>query len=417
MHSRSAFSDGSATQRVAELLDAGNSAPPRRIGSVVLGVGTLCGHTVSIAVTDREIAGGSIGVSESHALKDFLGASRAVRRPIVFCLDSAGAKLSEGLPALGGFRQLYRQFLDLRLAGHPVLAMIGRNCFGGASMLASACSRRIYNPNSRSAMSGPAVMHALGIDGELDPEAVQSLMGGPTRASLNKGDVLCADTMENYRQAACNWLETRPPQDFPDIQQGHNELGLRLVAQGKTPGAAMEPPPELSSMLAEIIPSTLQMRNLDGVFVARPEKTAPGIYLGFLHGNAVGASAAWTMAGECLAFAASHPADAITVFLDSPGHSTAIADEQVGLSDYIAHLALVLSQLRLRGHRVSLQVAGEAAGGIYVALSASASRVVALPGCNVQMLPPAAMSRIIGRSGVKADVDDFLRAGVIDTLI
>ncbi|MEQ1880901.1 MAG: biotin-independent malonate decarboxylase subunit gamma [Burkholderiales bacterium] len=412
-----AFSDCSAIQRIAELLDAGHSASSLSIGSAVLAVGTIGGHAVSIAATNREIAGGSIGVNESRALLDFLAESRAARRPVILCLDSAGAKLSEGLPALGGFRQLYRHFLDLRLAGNPVLALIGRDCFGGASMLASACSRRIYNANSRSAMSGPAVMHALGVDGELGVEAVQSLMGGQTRAGVNKGDAMCIDTLEDYRQAARNWLETWPPQDFPDIRQRHNELGMRLLAHGQTPGAAAEPPRELSSILAEIIPSTLQIRNLDGVFVARPEKTAPGIYLGFLHGNAVGATAAWTMAGECLAFASSHPSDAVTVFLDSPGHSTAVADERVGLSDYIAHLALVLSQLRQRGQRVSLQVAGEAAGGIYVALAAPAQRVVALPGCNVQMLPPAAMARIIGRSGAKADVEDFLRAGVVDTLI
>jgi acetyl-CoA carboxylase carboxyltransferase component len=412
-----AFSDCSATQRIAELLDAGYSAPPRSIGSAELAVGTLGGHAVSIAATNREIAGGSIGVNEARALMNFLAESRAAQRPVLLCIDSAGAKLSEGLPALGGFRQLYRHFLDLRLAGHPVLALIGRDCFGGASMLASACSRRIYNENSRSAMSGPAVLHALGVDGELGAEAVQSLMGGHARVGLNDGDTLSADTLEDYRQAAHHWLETRPPQDSPDIQQRHNELGMRLLAQGQTPGTASGPPQQLSSILKEIIPSTLQIRELDGVFVARPEKTAPGIYLGFLHGKAVGAVAAWTMAGECLASAASHPADAVTVFLDSPGHSTAIADEQVGLSDYIAHLALVLSQLRLRGHRVSLQVAGDAAGGIFVALSAPASRVVALPGCNVQMLPPAAMARIIGRAGAKANVEDFLSAGVVDTLI
>jgi hypothetical protein len=63
------------------------------------------------------------------------------------------------------------------------------------------------------------------------------------------------------------------------------------------------------------------------------------------------------------------------------------------LSQYVAHLALVLSHLRERGHRVTLQVLGEAAGGIYVALAAPATRVVALPGANVQMLPPAAMAR------------------------
>jgi hypothetical protein len=87
------------------------------------------------------------------------------------------------------------------------------------------------------------------------------------------------------------------------------------------------------------------------------------------------------------------------------------------LSQYVSHLALVLSHLRVRGHRVTLQLLGEAAGGIYVALAAPATRVVALPGANVQMLPPAAMARVIGRNSERGDVNDYLRAGVVDTII
>jgi hypothetical protein len=43
--------------------------------------------------------------------------------------------------------------------------------------------------------------------------------------------------------------------------------------------------------------------------------------------------------------------------------------------------------------------------------------VVALPGANVQVLPPAAMARVIGRNGARGNVDDYLRAGVVDTII
>jgi len=87
------------------------------------------------------------------------------------------------------------------------------------------------------------------------------------------------------------------------------------------------------------------------------------------------------------------------------------------LSEYVAHLALVLSTLRRNGHRVLLQVLGDAAGGIYVALAAPATRVLALPGANVQVLPPAAIVRVLRRRSPSADVEDYLRAGVVDTII
>jgi hypothetical protein len=77
----------------------------------------------------------------------------------------------------------------------------------------------------------------------------------------------------------------------------------------------------------------------------------------------------------------------------------------------------VLSSLRKNGHRVTLQVSGNAAGGIYVALAAPATRVIALPGANVQVLPPAAIARVLRRRTQTGGVDDYLRAGVIDTLI
>ena len=73
--------------------------------------------------------------------------------------------------------------------------------------------------------------------------------------------------------------------------------------------------------------------------------------------------------------------------------------------------------LRQNGHRLTLQVLGDAAGGIYVALAAPAVRVVALPGANLQMLPPAAMARVLRGRNEPGAVEDYLRAGVIDTLL
>jgi hypothetical protein len=35
----------------------------------------------------------------------------------------------------------------------------------------------------------------------------------------------------------------------------------------------------------------------------------------------------------------------------------------------------------------------------------------------VQILPPAAMARVIGRRSARGNVDDYLRAGVVDTII
>ena len=416
------FSASPPAQRITALLDSGTLEHGQALvhGSMIARVGMIGGREATLIATDRGIAGGSLGVVEAQALSALLEQSHAAGRPFIFCLDSAGARLDEGLAALGAFRQLYRHVLDLRLAGLQMLCLIGRDCFGGASMLAATCAQRVYSESSRLAMSGPAVIQALGGIAELDATdagAVIALMGGAARTQLHPADRLCEDSLDAYRKAARDWAADCATAVPPNLREQHTRLGTRLLAQGMAPSPPRSVSGDLPAMLQEIIPEGVELHRMDGVLFGRNGKTSPNAFFGFIDGTPVGALAAWTLAGECLAMAGERPGEAVTVFLDSPGQAPTVRDERVMLSEYIAHLALVLSSLRLNGHRVTLQVLGDAAGGIYVALAAPAVRVVALPGANVQVLPPAAMARVLRRHSEPGGVEDYMRAGVIDTLI
>jgi acetyl-CoA carboxylase beta subunit len=416
------FSASAPAQRIAALLDNGplTRGQVQAHGSLLAGNGVIDGREVTVIATDRHVAGGSLGVAEAQALSTLLEQSHAAGRPFILCLDSAGARLDEGLSALGAFRQLYRHTLDLRLAGLPLLGLIGRDCFGGASMLALTCAKRVYCESSRLAMSGPAVIQALGGATELDATdagAVTALMGGAARVQLLQTDQLCADSLDAYRQAVRDWVADCAGTARLNLHHQHTRLGTRLLAQGMAPSPPQNASKELPMVLQEIIPEGVEIHKMDGVLFGRNGKTSPNAFFGFIDGAPVGALAAWTLAGECLALADERPGEAVTVFLDSPGQAPTFRDERVMLSEYVAHLALVLSSLRQNGHRVTLQVLGDAAGGIYVALAAPAARVVALPGANVQVLPPAAIARVLRRHSEPGGVEDYLRAGVIDTLI
>ncbi|HWH47381.1 MAG TPA: biotin-independent malonate decarboxylase subunit gamma [Burkholderiales bacterium] len=416
------FSASTPAARVAALLDAGSyrEIAKETRGALTAGTGTVAGNPVAIAATDRDIAGGSLGVTESQALSALLRQCLQDRVPAILCLDSAGARLDEGLPALGAFRQLYRQFLDLRLAGISTLAVLGRDCFGGASMLAITCSRRVYSTASRLAMSGPAVIQALGGRQQLDAEnaqAVIALMGGAARVRMQPTDRLCADRAGDFRQAALEWMAQHNAESPLDLQKQHNQLGTRLLERGMAPSPLSTVEPAAPQALLDVMPAGFQARTIDGVLIGRTTKNSPDSFFGLVNKEPVGALALWTLAGACLSAADSRPGEAVMLLLDAPGQAATLRDERIMLSQYVAHVALVLSQLRVHGHRVTLQVLGEAAGGIYVALAAPATRVVALPGANVQMLPPAAMARVIGRQNASAGVDDYLRAGVVDTII
>ncbi|MEO8007123.1 MAG: biotin-independent malonate decarboxylase subunit gamma [Betaproteobacteria bacterium] len=416
------FSASTPLQRITALLDVGSltgDLEPAH-GSLIGANGTIVGRQVTVIATDRNIAGGSLGVVEAEALSTLLEQSHAVGRPCILCLDSAGARLDEGLHALGAFRQLYRHVLDLRLAGLPLLGLIGRDCFGGASMLAATCAKRVYCESSRLAMSGPAVIQALSGVVELDAtdaDAVTALMGGAARAQLLQSDQLCEDSLDAFGAAAREWVGACDGDAQLDLHHQHTRLGTRLLAHGMAPSRPQSASGALPTLLQEIIPEGVEVHRMDGVLVARTGKTSPNAFFGFIDGAPVGALAAWMLAGECLALADERRGEAVTIFLDSPGQAPTCRDERVMLSEYVAHLALVLSSLRRIGHRLTLQVLGAAAGGIYVALAAPAVRVVALPGAHVQVLPPAAMARVLRRHNEPGGVEDYMRSGVIDTLI
>jgi len=414
------FSASAPAQRIASLVDSGSLRTPAQYGTLHFGSGLIDGQQVSVIATDQHAAGGSLGVIEAKAISAILEQSRSTGCAVIFCLDSAGARLDEGLAALGAFRQLYRHVLDLRLAGLPMLALIGRHCFGGASMLATTCSQRVYSNASRLAMSGPAVIQALGGIGELDATdaaAVTALMGGAARTRMLPTDHLCDDSCVAFRRAARNWAVDSATVPALDLRQQHTRLGNRLLAHGMVPSApTIKARDQLPAVLREILPPGIVLHTMDGVLSGR-SRNSPNAFLGLIDGAPAGALTVWTLAGECFAVADERPGEAVTVFLDCPGQAPTCRDEVVMLSEYVSHLALVLSSLRRNGHRVTLQLLGDAAGGVYVALAAPAARVLALPGANVQVLPPAAIARVLSRRSASTDVEDYMRAGVVDTLI
>jgi propionyl-CoA carboxylase beta chain len=72
--------------------------------SLTFGDARLNGAHVYLLTQDARFEGGSFGVAESDAVAAWLLAIIAKPAPIIFILDSGGARMSEGLAALGGFR-------------------------------------------------------------------------------------------------------------------------------------------------------------------------------------------------------------------------------------------------------------------------------------------------------------------------
>ena len=98
---------------------------------VVTGSGTINGRLVFVYSQDFTVFGGSL--SERHAQKicKVLDAAMKVGAPVIGMNDSGGARIQEGVAALGGYAEVFQRNV-LASGVIPQLSMIMGPCAGGA---------------------------------------------------------------------------------------------------------------------------------------------------------------------------------------------------------------------------------------------------------------------------------------------
>jgi len=417
------FSTALPAERVNGVLDPASFtplSPSTARTTLVTGSGLLEGEPVWIAATDPRRARGALGVAEADALCLLFGTARREPRPLLLLIDSAGAKVDEGLDALGAFRRLFREALVTRLAGVPMLALLGKSCFGGASMLACVCAQRVYGEQTLLAVSGPGVIEALGGKDELDAtdvRQVRALMGAQARARLGSSEQLALDRIDAFRDCAARLLRKQAwGASAWDWEEQHAKLGQQLIR------AAPPPASELAlclKRLERLLAVGYAPSARGHVCMALPPAGSqrPALF-GLLSGGMVGATALWELCDALFALHRSNPQSPVLLLLDAAGHAATRHDEASMLSSYLAHLSLTGGWLARCGHDVSLWIPGAAAGAVYVAFAAPAAHVSALRSARIRILPQAAVRQILGADAQSsADAQTLLRAGVIDAFL
>jgi hypothetical protein len=408
------FSRASAAQRIAALLDEGERGALQRAGRMLTARGILAGQPVCVAASDPSVAHGAIGTQEAEALVALLEDAQRRREPVVLLLDSAGANVEQGLAALGAFRRLFRAALAARMAELPMLALLGRSCFGGASMLACLCHARSYLPQTRLATSGPAVIEGASGKAQFDAAdagAVADLLGSAARVTLNAQDAVREDTLAAARAAGGAFLANRAA--VGSLAERHAQLGARLRSAGvEASDASVD-----RAALAALLPAGYQPDVHSSVFCARPQASSGrAVFCGALGGTPIGAAACWQLADWLLAVESTHRGSSVVLALDADGHAASVADERVLLSDYLVHLSCTIAHLAGRGHRAVLWIPGCASGASYVAFAAPVERVSALPSAQIAVLPARAVRQILGERA-QAGSTDWFETGVADALL
>ena len=97
---------------------------------VVTGWGTVNGRTVFVFAKDFTVFGGSL--SETHAAKinKIQDMALKMRAPIIGLFDAGGARIQEGVAALGGYGEVFRRNV-IASGVIPQISMIMGPCAGG----------------------------------------------------------------------------------------------------------------------------------------------------------------------------------------------------------------------------------------------------------------------------------------------
>ena len=410
-------------ERIARVFDAGSFAAEDTGGAVLGGRARLDGRPVVVAAFDRTQQGGSIGRRESERLTAAFRAAARERQPLVLLVDSAGARLTEGIEALGAFRAMFRAGLDGKAQGVPTLSLLARNAFGGGSMVSCLGETRVYSDATLLAMSGPAIIEGLGGPGELDArdkQAVRALMGGAARAVHGGVERHVADDPAAFRAAAVEWVRAASYPAAPDLAARHALLRERLSAAGAAPSPPLpnlDLPEPLEDQLTALLPEGYTA-NLNGGVLWGAARAGGAMFslAGLVGGGQVGARATWELAEAVLRLEQADPRP-VLVLLDASGHATRRFDETVILSAYIVHLAEVLHAVGSR-RPLSLLVTGAAAGGIMPALASPARRVWALTQAVIRELPREAVALVLGDAEDESVTPAALTgAGVVERVL
>ncbi|NVK30015.1 MAG: methylmalonyl-CoA carboxyltransferase, partial [Gammaproteobacteria bacterium] len=98
---------------------------------VVIGYGTINGRMVFVYSQDFTVYGGAL--SEAHAEKicKLMDQAMKVGAPVIGLNDSGGARIQEGVAALGGYAEVFQRNV-LASGVVPQISMIMGPCAGGA---------------------------------------------------------------------------------------------------------------------------------------------------------------------------------------------------------------------------------------------------------------------------------------------
>ena len=128
---------------------------------VVTGSGTINGRMVFVFAQDFTVSGGSLGEAHARKIEKIISMAMKSKAPIIGLYDSGGARIQEGVDALGGFGRIFQRIVDASGVIPQISAIMGP-CAGGA-VYAPALTDFTFmvKNNSYMFLTGPEVVKTV----------------------------------------------------------------------------------------------------------------------------------------------------------------------------------------------------------------------------------------------------------------
>lgn len=311
---------------------------------------------------------GALGAVEIDLICAAFACAAENRWPVVLYLNSSGARLNEGDGIQASFRKLLNAALAFRSEGHRIVVLMGKNVFGGASLLAMSGHTRIYSEATRVSMTGPRVLEGQPAN---QPHDIRAIIAADNRTRNDAFGVLAEslDDVKEHLQQALSHIGSTP-------------VGAELVNASKLPFGSSRVrvdqsgirctdtrPPQINDLLALIVK------------VAEWDR--------------------W---------------DELVITCEWPCHSLDAADENAFQSYWLFAVSETIYRKQKAGCPITCHFAEDVSGGLYIALAAAATTVTAAPGVGVQALPYGIVDQIVTSATTHKQEIELIELGIIDHL-
>lgn len=131
---------------------------------VIGGAGLVAGRPVFCYAQDASFAGGSLGAAHAETIVRVLELAGRARAPVVGFVGSGGARMQEGVAALGGYGRIFRRTVGL--SGRvPQISIITGVSAGGGAYSPALTDFVVMTRDASMFLTGPGVVReALGED-------------------------------------------------------------------------------------------------------------------------------------------------------------------------------------------------------------------------------------------------------------